>query len=59
VDNEDGCTERWQNMKEDIVGRAWGMFDETGFFLSLCRHGFVLIIADMVMSGELYVLLFI
>ncbi|KAJ7243703.1 hypothetical protein C8J57DRAFT_1438524 [Mycena rebaudengoi] len=54
VDNEDGCTERWKNMKEDVVGRAWGMFDETGFFPSLCRHGFVLIVADMVMSGELY-----
>ncbi|KAJ7076917.1 hypothetical protein C8R43DRAFT_910591 [Mycena crocata] len=48
-----GCSERWQNMKEEITSKAWGMYDETGVFLSLCHHGFVLIIADMVRSGEL------
>jgi hypothetical protein len=31
------------------------MHDETGIFLSLCRHGFVLVVADMIMSGELCV----
>jgi hypothetical protein len=40
-------------MKEDVTTKAWGMYDETGVFLSLCRHGFVLLIADMVQSGEL------
>jgi hypothetical protein len=48
-----GCSDRWQNMKEQVTSKAWGMYDETGIFLSLCRHGFVLVIADMVMSGEL------
>ncbi|KAJ7781733.1 hypothetical protein DFH07DRAFT_728833 [Mycena maculata] len=52
-DEEDGCTERWQNMKEDVTARAWGMYDETGIFPSLCRHGFVLVVVDMVKSGEL------
>ncbi|KAJ7467356.1 hypothetical protein B0H11DRAFT_2306441 [Mycena galericulata] len=52
-EDEDGCTERWQNMKEDVTTRAWGMYDETGFFPALCRHGFVLVVADMVKSGEL------
>jgi len=33
----------------------WGIFDETGIFLSLCRHGFTLVITDMIQSGELYV----
>ncbi|KAJ7757897.1 hypothetical protein B0H16DRAFT_1314184, partial [Mycena metata] len=33
--------------------KMWGIFDETGFFLALCRHGFVLLIADMIRSGEL------
>jgi hypothetical protein len=33
----------------------WGIFDETGIFLALCRHGFVLVLADMVRSGELCV----
>ncbi|KAJ7736987.1 hypothetical protein DFH07DRAFT_870634 [Mycena maculata] len=53
-DEEDGgCEERWQNMKEDMTARAWGMFDETGIFPALCRHGFVLVVVDMVRSGEL------
>ncbi|KAJ6491230.1 hypothetical protein DFH09DRAFT_1252650 [Mycena vulgaris] len=48
-----GCSDRWQNMKEQVTSKAWGMYDETGIFLSLCHHGFVLAVADMVMSGEL------
>ena len=40
-------------MKEDVTSRMWGVFDETGIFLSLCRHGFVLLATDMVQSGEL------
>ena len=31
----------------------WGIFDETGVFACVCRHGFVLCVADMVRSGEL------
>ncbi|KAJ7080779.1 hypothetical protein B0H15DRAFT_924340 [Mycena belliarum] len=53
VEEEDGCTERWQNMREDVTSRAYGMYDETGFFPALCRHSFVLIVVDMVKSGEL------
>lgn len=52
-DEEDGCSDRWQNMKEDVTARAWGMYDETGIFPALCRHGFVLVVVDMVKSGEL------
>ncbi|KAJ7774334.1 hypothetical protein DFH07DRAFT_866024 [Mycena maculata] len=60
-EEEDGsCEERWQNMKEDVTVHAWGMFDETGIFPALCRHGveyfyngFVLVVVDMVKSGEL------
>ena len=44
-------------MKDDITKKMWGIFDETGIFLALCRHGFALVIADMVMSGELSVIL--
>ncbi|KAJ7738682.1 hypothetical protein DFH07DRAFT_870478 [Mycena maculata] len=54
VEEEEGCSERWQNMKEDVTARAYGMYDETGFFPALCRHGFVLIVVDMVKSGKLY-----
>jgi hypothetical protein len=54
-DNDDynPCADRWKNMKEDITRKMWGIFDETGIFLALCRHGFSLVIADMVRSGEL------
>jgi hypothetical protein len=52
-EEEDGCSEHWQNMKEDVTSCAYGMYDETGFFPCLCRHGFVLIVVDMVKSGEL------
>jgi hypothetical protein len=48
-----GCDERWENMKEDITARAYGMYNETGIFPALCRHGFMLVIVDMVKSGEL------
>ena len=53
-DNDDNpCAERWSNMKSELTSKMWGIFDETGLFLSLCRHGFVLLLADMVHSGEL------
>ena len=43
-------------MINDITAKMWGIFDETGIFLALCRHGFVLVVADMVRSGEVYVM---
>ncbi len=54
IDTEDDnpCAERWRNMKTEVTARMWGIFEETGLFLSLCRHGFVLLLADMVRSGE-------
>jgi hypothetical protein len=47
------CATQWANMKNDLTARMWGIFDEMGVFLALCRHGFVLVVADMVQSGEL------
>ncbi|KAJ7020575.1 hypothetical protein C8F04DRAFT_1317247 [Mycena alexandri] len=46
-EEKDGCSDRWQNMKEAVTGKAWAMYEEMGIFLSLCRHGFVLLVADM------------
>lgn len=40
-------------MIDELAAKMWGVFDETGIFLSLCRHGFALLVADMVRSGEL------
>ncbi|KAJ6470477.1 hypothetical protein C8R45DRAFT_1055093 [Mycena sanguinolenta] len=50
---ENPCADRWKNMINDVTCKMWGIFDETGIFLALCRHGFVLVIADMIRSGEL------
>jgi Kyakuja-Dileera-Zisupton transposase len=33
----------------------FAMFDESGIFLTACRHGFVLLVCDMIQSGELSV----
>ncbi len=55
VKDKNPCATRWSNMINELTARMWGIFDETGIFLALCRHGFVLVVADMVRSGELYV----
>ncbi|SJL17576.1 uncharacterized protein ARMOST_21128 [Armillaria ostoyae] len=44
---------RQLNMINDMSAKAWGIFDETGIFVCLCRHGFVLLVTDMVCSREL------
>ncbi|KAF8209528.1 hypothetical protein K438DRAFT_1753871 [Mycena galopus ATCC 62051] len=52
-EEENPCADRWKNMINDVTSKMWGIFDETGIFLALCRHGFVLVIADLIRSGEL------
>jgi len=47
------CEDRWRNMSPDHTKRMWRVFDETGIFLALCRHGFTLVLTDMVQSGEM------
>jgi hypothetical protein len=42
------CEERWKNLSEDIMKKMWGIYDETGVFICLCRHGFVWLVADMI-----------
>ena len=46
------CAARWRNMNEELTSQMWGIFDEMGVFMAFCRHGFVLVIVDMVRSGE-------
>jgi hypothetical protein len=48
------CSDRWQNMINDVTARMWAIYDETGVFIALCRHGFFILAADMYLSGELY-----
>ncbi|KAI6013624.1 hypothetical protein BKA83DRAFT_4473946 [Pisolithus microcarpus] len=54
--DEDGdgnlCAERWKNMKDSATEKMWSVFNESGVFIAVCQHGFCLLIADMVQSGE-------
>lgn len=56
-DNDKGCGEGWQNMKENVIRMARGIYAETGIFAAFCRHSACLLICDMIRSGELYVFL--
>jgi hypothetical protein len=51
--DDNPCAERWRNMRTALTARMWGVFEETGLFLALCRHGFVLVLVDMIWRGEL------
>ncbi|KAL0564922.1 hypothetical protein V5O48_017110, partial [Marasmius crinis-equi] len=53
VDEPNPCEERWRNMNEKNTASSWAMYEETGVFLALCRHSFVLLIVDMIESGEM------
>ncbi|EIW74685.1 hypothetical protein CONPUDRAFT_159976 [Coniophora puteana RWD-64-598 SS2] len=48
------CTDSWKAAAADAKKKSWGIFEETGIFSCACRHGFMLYIADMVRSGELF-----
>ncbi|KZV93301.1 hypothetical protein EXIGLDRAFT_613139, partial [Exidia glandulosa HHB12029] len=47
------CASRWKNAKAEHNKLAPGMFDQTGVFALLCRHGLVLWFLEMIRSGEL------
>lgn len=47
------CAEKWRNLDTTSTEKMWTIFEETGIFTGLCRHGTVLLIVDMVRSGEL------
>lgn len=49
----DTCVKNWKSASDDNTKRMWSIFDETGVFMSACRHGFILWIIDMIRSGEL------
>ncbi|KAG8703420.1 hypothetical protein FRC09_004173 [Ceratobasidium sp. 395] len=46
------CAPRWKNARNENTKHSFDVLDETGIFVVLCRHGRVLIAADMVQSGE-------
>jgi len=51
--DDNPCAECWRNMRTALTAKMWGVFDKTRLFLALCHYGYVLMLADMVRSGEL------
>ena len=49
------CISHWCNAGPEVHKQMFEMFDETGLFLCVCRHGIVLLMCDMIRSGELWV----
>lgn len=47
------CVERWKANADDSKKGMFSCYDESGIFISACRHGCILVVADMVASGEL------
>ncbi|KAG1887413.1 uncharacterized protein F5891DRAFT_967298 [Suillus fuscotomentosus] len=47
------CSKNWKAAANEEKKRMWSVFDETGIFVSACRHGLLLWVTDMVRSGEL------
>jgi Kyakuja-Dileera-Zisupton transposase len=47
------CVQRWVNLADESTKKRLGIFQKTGLFLSVCRHGMALVMCDMVQSGEL------
>jgi hypothetical protein len=50
----DTCVERWRAAGPEARKKMFALFAIAGIFLSVCRHGHVLVMCDMIRSGELY-----
>lgn len=47
------CTDKWKAAQDDSKKKAFDGYDETGIFVAVCQHGFLITMCDMVKSGEL------
>ncbi|RDX39811.1 hypothetical protein OH76DRAFT_1424081, partial [Lentinus brumalis] len=47
------CVERWKNAGPEARKKMFALFAVSGVFVCLCRHGHILIMCDMIRSGEL------
>jgi hypothetical protein len=47
------CVDRWKAAGPDSRKKMFALFAVAGIFLSVCRHGHVLVMCDMIRSGEL------
>jgi hypothetical protein len=47
------CVNRWRNAGPEARKKMFSLFAIAGIFLVVCRHGHVLVMCDMIRSGEL------
>ena len=47
------CVRRWRNAGPEQRKKMFALFEESGIFIASCRHRFVLLVCDMIRSGEL------
>jgi hypothetical protein len=47
------CIKRWRNAGPEARKKMFALFEIAGIFLVVCRHGHVLLMCDMIRSGEL------
>ena len=47
------CLNRWRNAGPEARKKMFALFAATGIFICICRHGHLLVICDMIRSGEL------
>ncbi|KAJ7602643.1 hypothetical protein DFH06DRAFT_1276325 [Mycena polygramma] len=47
------CVERWRAAAPEARKKMFALFAVVGIFISVCRHGHVLAMCDMIRSGEL------
>ncbi|ESK96792.1 hypothetical protein Moror_6664 [Moniliophthora roreri MCA 2997] len=49
----DTCVERWKAAAPESRKQMFALFGISGIFLATCRHGHVVVMCDMIRSGEL------
>jgi Kyakuja-Dileera-Zisupton transposase len=47
------CVERWRSAGPEARKKMFALFAVAGIFVAVCRHGHLLVICDMIRSGEL------
>ena len=53
VKNLNVCVERWKSASPESRKKMFALFAIAGVFVAVCRHGHVLLVCDMIRSGEL------
>lgn len=47
------CAERWRAAGPESRKKMFSLFAACGIFVAVCRHGHLLILCDIIKSGEL------